>query len=67
MTYIWNRVERVPTEHTANITKSFDEWLAEQNNKLNKERDPVKKKNMKAKINKQTISYQDAMKSLSNK
>ncbi len=67
MTYIWNRVERVPTEHVSNITKSFDEWLAEQNNKLNKERDLVKKKNMKAKINKQTISYQDAMKSLSNK
>jgi len=67
MTYIWNRVERVPTEHASNITKSFDEWLAEQNNKLNKERDLVKKKNMKAKINKQTISYQDAMKSLSNK
>lgn len=67
MTYIWNRVERVPTEHVSNITKSFDEWLVEQNNKLNKERDLVKKKNMKAKINKQTISYQDAMKSLSNK
>lgn len=67
MTYIWNRVERVPSEHTSNIESSFDKWLAEQNNILNKERDLVKKKNMKAKINKQTISYKDAMKSLSNK
>ena len=67
MTYIWNRVERVPSEHTSNIETSFDKWLAEQNNILNKERDLLKQKRMRAKINKQTSSYQDAMKSLSNK
>ena len=67
MAYMGNRVEGTLSEHTSNIIKSFDECLVEPNNILNKAADLKTKKNWKNKINKQTISYEDAMKSLSNK
>ena len=67
MAYMGNRVEGTLSEHTSNIIKSFDECLVEPNNTLNKAADLKTKKNWKNKINKQTISYEDAMKSLSNK
>jgi hypothetical protein len=63
MTYIWNRVEKVPSEHTPNITKSFNEWLKDKNEQL-KTADLNKQKSIKNSIRQQTISYEDAMRSI---
>ena len=64
--YIWNRADRVPNEHTSNITKSFNGWLVEQNNKLNKATDLKTKRNLKNKIRSQTIAYENAISSIPN-
>jgi len=65
MTYIWNRVDRVPTEDTANISDGFNEWLRNKKAEL-KTQDLKKKQSVKNSIRTQTASYEDAMRKINS-
>lgn len=67
MTYIWNRVDRVPVEYMPKaLEEPFNRWLKKNNKKLNQTTDKKKQKQIKSKINKHTISYTDALNKYKN-
>ena len=68
MTYIWNRPDRVPEELKPDrITTCFNHWNNQQQYKLKKATDLKVKRNLRNKINKQTIAYEDAINSIYQK
>ena len=68
MTYIWNRVDRVPVEYMPKaLEKPFKRWVKKNNKILNKTTDKKKQKQIINKINKHTTSYTDALSKYKNK
>ena len=66
--YIWNRADRVPEElKPERITTSFNHWLNQEQYKLKKATDLKTKRNLKNKIRKQTIAYEDSINFIRNK
>ena len=62
MTYIWNRVDRVPKDIKSEVlVESFRRWAKERYKILSKVTDNKKKKQLLNTISKQTSSYQDAL------
>jgi hypothetical protein len=62
MTYIWNRVEKVPQKEMPQaVTTSFQSWAKDQYNKLKLVTDKQKKRNLLLSIKRQTENYQDAI------
>ena len=64
MTYIWNRAERSNGAH--NITKHFNTWISRQKRLFNLTTNQNDRNKIQAKINKQTINYNEAIKTLNN-
>ena len=69
--YLWNRADRVPKEHLSNITKAFNEWVAEKEYERQKveARYPLGKNCIKYKritdtIKRQRKAYNKTMKEL---
>jgi len=68
MTYIWNRVDRVPKDIKSEVlVESFQRWAKERYKILSKVSDSKKKKQMLNTIAKQTANYQDALSSHKHK
>ena len=63
MTYIWNRVDRVPSEMMPEtLTKSFQEWSKGEYQKFTIVTDRKKRQHILKNIQRQTENYQDALK-----
>ena len=66
--YIWNRAERVPEELSPErVTTCFNHWVSQEEQKLNKTTDLKAIKNLRNKINRQTVSYENAINLIRNK
>jgi hypothetical protein len=66
--YIWNRADRVPEElNPERVTTCFNHWVKLEQQKLNKTVGKKARKNLRNKINRQTVAYENTINSIRNK